>query len=239
MNFELIILIYVAIIGWILTVIGWVAAFWFGMRQQRNILKDNSNMRVYEELSEASFKIQKSLINLAYTLRFEITLLEMKREELQIKLQGGDVQQVFKIYSLKKEEMLEKYVDFMESHLEFVTKVNLWIGIISELNYEQKLLSQEVDKFKKEVEDYRNRFELKDDSDWDKFNVAEVKTISDNLADKNFMVLTYLSDFMTDVHNSLIGPLFGFEKKKSKRPRGTYKVLTKEGFVEAPKIKLE
>lgn len=220
------------IITVLLIIIGWFAVFWFGLRQQKNLLKNSAKMKVYEELYELKKIIDEEGQNLSLLYNFfSIPFLDMKY--------AGDKSKAFKFWTQYLENLSKRIYTFTGAYLKLWVHTEMWIGVMPELKKAQKeLFVVQLNKLLKDL--YNHHGYLQNLSinnyNWEEWGQEDIKKRSEEIS-KEFdqIAVAFLDDFMVEVYNSLLSSILGYKKKPRENFNKTpqkYKILTKDGIKE-------
>lgn len=226
-------------------VMTWWIVHWLNLKQQKELLRNNIKMKVYGELYELKKGIDEQGMNIGLLFSsLSIKLLEMENIHI-IKRISDPVEK-----NLKSLEIWNKYVleisqesyKFSNAYLKFWNHVEMWFGIMPELEKGKKELFEV--QFKKLIDNlYKHENYLRDLpvknykwKEWDKKDMENKSNKIDEEFDK--IAVGYLDDFMVEIHNCLVGPIFEYKKRHRENFKNMptrYEILTKDGIKETKK----
>lgn len=224
----------------ILTVFGWFAVFWFGLRQQKKQMRHEAKMKVYEELFNLKKLVDEQSVPLGLLLNpFSVPFLIMewtKKETDPIKANLKALE-IWREYSM---DLKEKTYSFGRAYLKFWTHAEMWLTLMPKLRKaKDELFVVQLNNLSKLLhahQQYLIDLSVKEFY-WEKWNRDDILKRTDDLSNKfNEIGIAYMEDFMGLIHNRLIKPIFG--KKRYPReffnPKGPVKcnVLTEDGIEE-------
>lgn len=228
-----------------LAVAGWIFALWL----QRNNIKHQHQIQVRYEIYKLLLKcsqetqgklnelgaispplilMESSMIpfNLKLTKEYKGTWIQYNEQECI--LDGSQKWLTFISNSF------DKYFAFTTQYHEMLFAFEGWVSAIEPLISAQKVFSDELSKLSCKIHKDINKlqmYSIEHEYDWRKWDKEEVETISNNIRDNAMTATTYISDFMTLVHNELLSQHFKYHKPIRKTLDPKYKVLTSDGLV--------
>lgn len=236
-------------IGIVFGFAGMVMTWWIvhrlNLKQQKELLRNNIKMRVYGELYELKKDIDEQGIDLNF-LSYSSSVKLSKMENIHITEKILDPIEK----NLKSLEIWSKYVldisqesyKFSNAYLKFWNHVDMWISIMPELEKAKKELfeiqfKELMDNLYK-YEDYLRDLSVRNYK-WKEWDKEEIKRKSEKIQEEfNKIAIGYLDDFMVEIHNCLIDPIFKYKKRHRedfKNVPTKYEVLTKDGIKETKK----
>lgn len=218
----------------------WWIVHWLNLKQQKELLRNNVKMKVYGELYELKKSIDEQGMNTGLLFSsFPIKLLEMKNIHIT-KVVSDSVEK-----NLKSLEIWNKYVldisqesyKFSNAYLKFWNHVEMWISIMPKLKQGKKELFEI--QFKKLMDNlYEHENYLRDlpvkNYKWEGWDKKDIENKSNRVNEEfNKIAVGYLDDFMVEIHNCLIGPIFEYKKRHRENFKNMptkYEILTKDGI---------
>lgn len=217
----------IIVVGWVLVIIGWFAAFLLGLRQQKKMLQSQGRIKVYEEL----FMKKKAIDDVCITLRLllgkhALPFLDMSLVDKKIGGPNGklEAQHHWSAYLAKLIQGISK---FTEAYLSLWNYSDMWIGVMPKIKkakielFENQLkqLTQELNEHQRYLQDIAVK-----QFDWTLWNRSEIEERCEKIEDKfDSIAIGLMDDYMGLVHNRLVSPIFGYKKS----PRETFKKIDK------------
>lgn len=229
-----------------LTIIGWLAAFWFGIKQQRLNIKDSAKLKVYEDLSKKYEEFQNSAIELTtkFLIGFPMSLIESERDMpkrlLQLK-KITDSQKIFLAEIEGKQKAFKRANDyvtevreveqlFSKSFLEFWKLFETWSALTPSLKNALRVLVSEYTTLSKRIHDHIFFLITLDKYNSEKWNKSDIDSRNKQIWEDTNEFSVYVVDFMALIHNELVTPLLGHTKEIRRTRDPKLKVLTKGGL---------
>jgi hypothetical protein len=221
-------------------VITWWVVHYLNLKQQKELLRNNAKMKIYGELYELKKDIDRQGINLDLLINsFSIKLLEMENIHITKKISDPVEKnyEAFKIWNRYILDISQKNCKFSNSYLKFWNHAEMWISVMSKLKRGKKELFEI--QFKKLMDNlYKHEDYLRDLSvknyKWKEWNKEDIKNRSSQINEEfDKIAVGYLDDFMVEIHNCLVGPIFGHKKMYRENFENLptkYEVLTKDGI---------
>lgn len=220
-----------------LIILGWVAVFLLGLKQQRRQLQNNAKMKIYEELYNIKKELDEHNIGLGLKLnKFSLPFLEMSWEK------GADA-------NLKALEHWRKYLsglsednyNFSKIYLKLWNHSDMWISAIPELKKAKKeLFEKQLNNLSRKINEHH--MYLQDLSIkqfywnlWDRREIEEKHEAVSNLF--NLVACGYVDDYLALIHNRLVSPILGYKKELRENFANLdkfekYYILTEKGLKE-------
>jgi len=225
------------IITLIFIIVGWAVIYWLNSRQQKKDLINKSKLKIYEELYSLKKKIDNETIKLRVSSYLSFTLSDVKKAEVVGKPSPLDLWQSY------TKEISRNIDSFVSVYLEFWTSVDAWIETMPELKRaKNELLKIQTNTLMDDLLLYRtylSRMPSLINYKWGNLDFDQIEEKAKKIREKiNKIAIGYTDDFIGLVHNVLIAPIFGHEKK----PRENFEnlpekftILTKNGIEEVNK----
>ena len=225
-----------------LTVTGWILVFLFNRRTQKEGLKNEAKMRVYEEIHTFNNKLQSASVNLSIKMSsFGFPFLSMQyagqREESEA-MRNADA---IKLWNTFVSELSDKIGIFVDCYLKLWVHCEMWIGVMPELKLAKKILFSEFSRLNLELRNYTDSLRKLSitNNNWREWNIEEIKQKADNMRTEFDLVFAYSDDFMGLIHNVLMAPILGYKKQSREtfnlerfNEPFVYKILTINGLEE-------
>ncbi len=222
-----------------LTIIGWVTIFWLGLRQQKINLQNEARMRIYAELYEYRKKVTQKANELSVLL-LEMSLPFMLMESTDIINEPiTATKEANKQWRDFLENLFNKQQEFTNAYLGFWIHVEMWLGMMPELEKAKDILFDECNRVGKRIYEYHNFLQMYSikEYDWHKWNKAEIQKaaygISDDFSD---VASGYVDDFMGLIHNELVADILNYHKGTRNirhiKNKVKFLILTKDGIIE-------
>jgi len=220
----------IEIITILLIIVGWFVVFGFGLRQQKDLLKNNAKIKVYEELYKLKEIVDEEGGNLDILYNsFSIPFLGMKN--------AGEKSKALDLWNEYLQNLNKRIYIFTGAYLKFWTHVEKWIGVMPELKKaEEELFVVQLRKLIRDLNDHLDYLRNISIShyNWEEWDQKDIKERSEKISNEFHQIaVAFLDDFMVEIHNSLLGPILDYKKKPrenfDKMPQ-KYKILTKDGI---------
>lgn len=225
----------------VLTVIGWLAVFWLGLRQQRKLLQDQAKMEVYKELSILKQSLDNIFsIDLAVFAEHTATFvfIEMDGAEKNI-YTNPRFSKPYEYWLDYTSKLGEKISRFSEEYLKFMIRVETWISIMPELKSSKGILFNELNILNNKLWEHQRYLQSLDTTKWRTWKEDVIKKANE-IGDEITVNVGYLDDFMGLIHNELLSSIFGHPIEARNlshlNKEVVYKALTKNGIVEKTHI---
>ena len=217
-----------------LIIMGWYVAFITLIKGQDNNLKNQSKIKIYEELSN----IKSELDEVSIKLSIAIMPFSLPWSELliaRIDNRGEDFINIWQNY-IKK--IYETRSEFTSSYRKLWKYCDVWIGLIHPLENTKNTLFKELGEAESKISPIikilqDKTLDIRNWESWDKTELEGIlKTLSNEL---DITIFNYPEQFMTLVHNELVTPILGYKAKPfiPKLTAGSkYKILTENGVEE-------
>lgn len=234
---------FLALIGLVLTMLGWVVLFRLSLVQQKKHLKNEAKMKLYQEIGE--------LVNNTNEMSYRLgtyfnggALPFIRMDATQIGVSAGVTTKVkadldaANIWLEYKKEFFDMYMAWSDTYRKLWVHIETWLNVMPSLEIAKDELFKEFGILSKQISDYNNYLNVFSTSNWSQWPRDEMRAKA-NEAGKDFtdIAIGYLNDFFDLVHNQLIRKIFR-GKKKQRGPRTflyrpiNVKILTKQGLVE-------
>lgn len=231
----------VSILGVVLTVIGWITVFCLNLRQQRKLLKDASQLKIYEELYLLKSEIDRDAIDLGVLLgKFSLPFLSMSfkiNKSNQVEGNSGALD----LWNEHLKKLGDSIYKFSQSSLKLWTHSEMWSGVMPQIQTaKEELFAKQLGNLSKELHgylDYLRNQSLKQ-YNWGLWNQDEIKSKAEeisNLFDE--IGVGYIDDYLGLIHNRLASPILGHKKKPRENfvnldKLDKYYILTERGLKE-------
>lgn len=225
----------------LLMMLGWLAAFLFGLRQQRINTKDSAKLKIYEDIWRQLSILQNSLTQLStqihsgppFILMESAAILGNATKNQQHIWQGQ--QDALKYLNDYLGILQNAQIAFVNQFLDFWRSLEMWMHVMPELETAIRTLTSEYSL----IQDKTNKLVLflicLDRWQWEKWDRTTIKQKSDNVWQDLFDLSAYAEDLMGLIHNELISPMFKYAKNYRKPADPRCKILTKGGLVAVKK----
>ncbi len=227
---------WIQVVFIVVTVIGWGAAFFFGIWQQRKIMKEKLKLEVYKNI----YELKRSMDECA--IEFSVLVSEYNLPFIQMRLpllKNDPIQQNFealKIWSDYVMKVNESKSRFIKAYLRLWNYFDMWICIMPKLKEMKEILF--IDRMKiltmelNEYSAYIQNLSFKQ-HEWSKWDIVEIEKETKKMNEIFGRETSFFDDFMTEVHNELIG--LSFKVKKQHREDfvnlpDRYEILTRDGL---------
>ena len=122
-----------------LIIVGWFAIFFLGLRQNKKLMKNKAQMKIYEELCELRKIVDERNIDLGVLLS-PISLPFVKMKNIKYYPDFNSPYEVWNDYlrNLAKEVSL-----FINAYRKLWIHVEMWVGIMQELEEMKKIYFEE------------------------------------------------------------------------------------------------
>lgn len=217
--------IQVMLVG--ITIFGWFIVSWFNIRQQKKLIKDGLKLKIYEELYKLKRDVDESRIKLDVLIsNHSMTFLKMQILSDNLKSLTTWNEYVKKIS--------ENNSKFCQSYRKLWSSFELWEGLMPKLKKSKEILFVERLKIVgDETQDHIMYLMNLSKNEFDKWDQDALKERVEKLQKTCDEEMAYMEDFMTNVYNELVKPLFGHKKKYRENFANlplVNKVLTKKGI---------
>jgi len=221
-----------------LVIFGWFAVFLLGLRQNKKLMKNKAQMKIYEELYELKKIVDRKNIDLGVLLA-SVFLSFSKMENIKY---DPDYDSPYEIWSDYLQNLIKEIGLFTDAYLNLWNHTEMWISAMQELDemkkiYFEELLGNLVNELN-EHHEYLNSLS-RNNYKWEEWNRKDIEKHLDEMGKKFDLIShAYLDDFMVEVHNVLVYPIIKYKKeprKNFKKTMSTYTVLTRKGIKEIKK----
>ena len=211
--------------------LGW----WLTSRLQKKLINNNLRIEVYKEIYEHFEKISSTAQNLSVRLmHYEMTFILMETSDIA-KQPYEDGSAIFR-WSKFVSEINQAWIDFNDAYQKCSIVISKWEFLLPNLKkmHDELFFDYFFSLFKKNMEhvQYLRELSMKE-MNWKKWDRKEINIRSneyDNALTK--IIFQYFDDYTVEVHNALIGGVFGYKKKfrqDYKNLGDEYEVYTKSG----------
>jgi hypothetical protein len=212
----------------ILTIIGWLAIYFIGIKQFKNQKIVNKKIDIYGELT----KLRESLDE-AFIFQLIVFIKYFRIFEIDIKERGPELLKYSKDLSARS-------FDAHKSFQKFHNCISAWISLMPKLEKTEVILSKEYYKFLDKtykLKDEIDKYALSTNEKEQKERREKIEKIINNIESNEANIINYINDFMELVSDELTFPVFrhklrsGIENLKEGQ---IYKKLTINGIKEVP-----
>jgi hypothetical protein len=220
----------------IIAVAGWAILYFVNLRQQKILLKNNAKMKIYEELSRLVANYNKQSIKLSVSLNridivfFQMSYVDKNTDAVERNYKGIKIWQ-------KNTELLGKEIStFSDAYLEVWDYITYWISAMPKLkNMNKELFWDRYGKLSKDLWEFQRYLQGLSQKEfyWEKWNKEDVKSELKKINEKVDDNSGFFDDLITDIHNILVGKIFGHYKKKRENFANLpvlYDILTSNGI---------
>lgn len=216
--------------------LGWLIIFSINVKTQKISLKNNAKMKIYEELSKLVKNYNKICIVLGVSLnKFSAPFLQMgfidrNLDPIQRNYEGIKIWQGYTV------KIGKEISDFSEAYLEVWNYLTYWDSAIPKLkNMQKELFWKQHKKLVDELWEFQRYLQGLSQREfmWEKWNRKEIDSKFDEMDEKFVKNSAYFDDFITEVHNVLVGKIFSHCKKKRENFANLpeeYEILTIKGI---------
>jgi len=221
-----------------LVIFGWFAVFLLGLRQNKKLMKNKAQMKIYEELYELR-KIADERNRDLSILLVSVNMSFSKMENIKYYPDYNSPHEVWNDYL---QNLIKEIGLFTDAYLNFWNHTEMWISAMQELDemkniYFEELLVNLINELN-EHHEYLNSLS-RNNYKWEEWDRKEIEKRLDEIREKFDLIShAYLDDFMVEVHNCLVYPILGYKKeprKNFKKATNKYKILTRDGIKEIKK----
>ncbi len=220
-----------------LTVIGWFAAFWFGLRQQRINTKDSVKLKVFEDIWRQRRALQNASSQLSvqiqtgppFILMESTAILGDTTKDQQHIWQGQ--QDALKHLNAYLEGLQNASYAFSNQFLDFWRSLEMWLHVMPGLETAIRTFTSEYSITQEKISKLVTHLISLNRWRWRDWNRAGIKESCDATWEDINILAAYTEDLMGLVHNELVSPMFKYTKDKRMPLDPRYKILTKGGFV--------
>lgn len=221
----------------ILTILGWFAIFYFGLRQQRINTKEAAKLKVYEEFWRSRNKLQDSFNELStlflsgppFILMESTSILGNVTKDLA-HIQKGQ-QDALEYLNKYLNSVQEANTNFSNQFLEFWRSLEMWLHVMPELETAVRTLTSEYTIINEKVSKLVSYLISLDRWNWSSWNRKDLEERRLFVWEELNNLNCYSEDMMGLIHNELVTPMFGYSKEVRKPQDSRYKVLTRTGLV--------
>jgi hypothetical protein len=215
-------------ISMLIASIGWLVIFLINLRTQKISLKNNAKMKIYEELSRLVKNYNKTCIVLGNLLNkfgtpfLQMDFIDTNLDQVQRNFEG------IKIWHEHTRKISKEISNFSSAYLEVWNYLTYWDSAIPKLkNMQKDLFWNKHKKLVEEIWEFQRYLQGLPQQEffWERWNREEINQKYDEINIKFNKNGAYFDDFITEVHNVLVGKIFGHYKKK------------RENFANLPAVK--
>lgn len=219
-------------------IFGWFAVFWFGLRQNKKLMKNKAQMKIYEELYELRKAVDEKNLDLGLLLN-PISLPFFKMKNIKY---YPDIKSPYEAWNNYLQNLIKEIGLFTDAYRKLWTHIEMWIGVMQELEgmqkeFFEKWLGGLTDLLYKHHEYLVNL--SRKNYKWEEWDYKDIEKHSEKMMECfDEIASAYLDDFMVEVHNCLVYPILEYKKEPRKNFNKTtnkYKILTKNGIKEIKK----
>lgn len=225
-------------------VIGWFIIYLLNSRQQKISLKNNAKIKIYEELSKLVKNYKEISIELSVSLNnFSPPFLRMEYVDKSIEKVQRNYEGI-KIWQKYVEKLGKEITSFNTSYLEIWDYITYWDSAILGLkNMTKDLFWNRYGELIKNLWEFQRYLQSLSQKEfyWEQWDRKEINLKFEEINKKLIENIGYFDDFMTDVHNILVGEIFAHYKKKRENFANlpeSYNVLTEKGIKKIENKKL-
>ncbi len=212
----------------LITVIGWIIVYRLNLKQQKENLKDNLRVKVYEEFWEFRTDFQKNILSVnepPFILMKPVRISGLKYNELEEK------QKSIKYFQKYLDELINSKREFTDVFMNFWRSLEMWIFLMPELEKAKNDLTREYRGLNKKLDEYIDYLQKLDKYKWEEWDQDDIKNRNKDSSGEVFNLYCYIDDMMFLIREELVNPLFDVQKQ-IRNPIGKGNcVLTKEGLV--------
>lgn len=224
------------IVGTLLTIIGWFAAFWFGVRQQRLNTKDSAKLKVYEDIWKQRSILQNSSSLLSVQIQSGPPFILMESTAIL----GNVTKDQQHIWQGQQEALnhLNSYLTglqntesiFTSQFLDFWRSLEMWLHVMPKLETAIRTLTTEYATVQEKMSKLVMHLIVLDRQQWKDWDRVALKESCIGAGEDLFNLGAYTEDLMGLIHNELVSPMFKYTKVYRKPLDPRYKILTKGGL---------
>ena len=235
---DVIVFIALNMITIFLVIVGWCIVF----SQNKKLMKNKVQMKIYEELYELRKIIDEKSIDLGVLLNpFSLPFLNMKSVNMNKSFDSSQYNlEALKIWSEYVQKIAKETSEFDKYYLKLWNHVDMWIGAMPELKRaKEELFEVQFKKLTNDLWNYqRYLMELSiKKHHWNEWDKNEIEKKAKKIEEEFHQIgSAYLDGFMVEVHNCLVSSILGYKKKPLENFKITPdKILTKKGIKETKK----
>ena len=235
---DVIVFIALNMITIFLVIVGWCIVF----SQNKKLMKNKVQMKIYEELYELRKIIDEKSIDLGVLLNpFSLPFLNMKSVNMNKSFDSSRYNlEALKIWSEYVQKIAKETSEFDKYYLKLWNHVDMWIGAMPELKRaKEELFEVQFKKLTNDLWNYqRYLMELSiKKHHWNEWDKNEIEKKAKKIEEEFHQIgSAYLDGFMVEVHNCLVSSILGYKKKPLENFKITPdKILTKKGIKETKK----
>jgi hypothetical protein len=206
------------VVSLFLTMFSWPIVFYFGIKQQREQIRSNAKMKIYEELSALKKEIDEIGVDLSILLSEKsLPFLEMGWEKNPV----TEKLNALKVWQDHVKKIGDKIHEFVGAYRKLWTHSEMWIGAMPQLKKAKDgLFVVQLGKLTREL--YAHNLYLMGQSgkefDWKKWDGIQIEKDCRVMRDRfDEIAVCYMDDYLGLIHNRLSTPIFGYKRK----PRDT------------------
>lgn len=230
----------IQIIEVIVIIGGWFAVFLLNQKQQKEDLKIDKKMKVYEEFWRLRNIVSDTISKFNVYIQAGPPFLLMKSTEIlgnvtknQEHILKGE-QDAIKYWQNYINELIELKQNFVNEYLNLWRTYEMWLHIMPSLDTAGTILFSEFnvisDKSQKYISFLQNLNVYKW-KEWDEKQKDIIKDKHNELWEELMVLMFYTHDMMSLIHNELVTSMFDYKLPTRKPKDFRYKVLTKNGLV--------
>lgn len=224
---------WIAVITFILTVAGWFAAFHFGTRSQRSVLKTEMKIKIYGDFIKLVSKVFRASREIYSALSPTFVLPPTMTIAYKFPKESSDSHhKIWNDHTVKLNDLENRHAEAYTSMFEFL---DAWSHLTPGLDRARKILFAEESVLGSKLRDHIVALLVRDTSNFPNWNIDEMKSTAEDVTSKISNVSHgLLWDFSNLFYNELLGDLY--PKKKDRRAHvkkgRTFTILTKQGLEE-------
>jgi hypothetical protein len=222
----------------VLAVVGWFAAYKFGLKQQINILKENWRMKVFEIFWKKRENVSSSIIIFSTQVQqFSAVIIVMNSFE-KMAIIGEDLnreqegkENAIRHFREYVSELERTHSLFNDEYLSLWRMFETWMHVMPRLDVAFKTLISEYRVISEQLQKHIDYVSILDGTAWHSWDHEHIKELCNFQQERLMDLLVYTEDMMGLIHDELIGSMFGYRKKLRVPLDERCKVLTKTGLV--------
>lgn len=230
----------------IIAITGWFFTAW---RQQKNFKQEQQakiNFDIYSQLVTAHKELQDAIGTFNASTQAPLILMSAELIPLEVQEQMGGLAttNLTEAEALHKgrvkysewlyEDLLSKEGDYFDKLIRFIYLTEDWTAPLGSLQHALRALQDEVERLNASMRTHRDslqHYARANGDDWRTWDREDVYRHGTEISSHVMTVSSYVHDFMVLVHNELLAPYYGKERRIRKTLDDSFLVLTKKGLV--------
>lgn len=212
----------------LITVIGWVIVYWLNIKQQKENLKNNLSIKVYEEFWKFRTDFHNNILSFD---KPPFILMNLSKIQIFKSDEIMEKQKAIRYLMLYLDEIKNKKIKFSNVFMNFWRSLETWMCLMPDLEKAKNDLTREYLGVIKASEEYMRHLQKLEKDNWEKWNQEDLEKRSEIASSEALNLYCYIEDMMLLIHDELVSPLFK-NKIPKRQPIGKQScILTKKGLV--------